>query len=213
MDYNTQRKQLILREYGRNIQNLVEFIKNTEDREKRSEYAHTAVDLMKQIAPDTTDNQEGDQKFWDDLHIISGFELDVDSEFEKPDPEVVNKRPKPMPYSNHRIKYKHYGKNIELLIEEALKKEDPQEREEAVIYIGKLMKSFYGTWNKEMIDDKTILDNINTISGGKLDLNLEQVQEDNLFERLYKSKKKPSNHRGGHRGGNRKSNQRRRRKN
>ncbi|MDH5382319.1 MAG: DUF4290 domain-containing protein, partial [Cyclobacteriaceae bacterium] len=152
------------------------------------------------------------------LYIISGFDLDIDSPFEKPDAAAINKRPDPMPYQSNRIRYKHYGRNIELLIKEAIAKKDPEEREAAVIYIGKLMKSFYSTWNKEMIDDSLILENINTISNGELNIDIDRVREDNLFEKLYKNKKKtpiskPGHHRAGPGRGKQNQNQRRRRSN
>ena len=192
MEYNSSREPLILREYGRNVQKLVDFISNEKDDQKRSQYAASLVQLMQQITPQKKDMLENDQKVWDDLHIISDFELEIETPYEKPDKEVINKPPARMPYQKNRIKYLHYGRNIELLINEAKAKTDPKEREEAIIYIGKLMKSFYSTWNKEMIDDQVILDNIQAISGGELTIDIDKVKEENLFERLYKNKKKPS---------------------
>ncbi len=191
MDYNTSREHLILREYGRNVQNIINFINSETDKEKRSKLAESLVQLMKQITPHRKEQMETDQKYWDDMHIISDFSLDVDSPFEIPDKELINRRPDPLPYMSNRLRYRHYGRNIELLILEAIKKEDPQERENAVIYIGKLMKSFYSTWNNEMIDDAIILKDIKSISGGELDIDLDKVKEENLFEKLYKNKKKP----------------------
>ena len=191
-DYNTDRPHLILKEYGRNVQKLVDFMKNEKDKAKRSEYAQTIVELMKQVTPTRKDVQENAQKLWDDLFIISNFELDIDSPYPIPDKSIINRKPNRVAYQSNRIKYLHYGRNIELLIKEAVKKEDPAERENAVIYIGKLMKSFYSSWNKEVIDDAVILDNIKTISDGELTIDIDRVKEDNLFEKLYKTtKKKP----------------------
>lgn len=204
---------MILKEYGRNIQNLVSFINTIEDREKRSEYAFTIVDLMKQITTKKTEVEEGDQKFWDDMYIMADFDLDIDSPFDKPDRELINKKPEPVPYYYNKIEFLHYGKNIELLVKEAIKKVDPEEREAAVIYIGKLMKSFYSSWNKEIIDDKVILDNIKTISRGELTIDLDKVKEENLFEKLYKSKKRPQNITRNRRSSGRKPTNRRRRNN
>jgi hypothetical protein len=118
-----------------------------------------------------------------------------------------------MAYVSNRIKYKHYGRNLELLVKEALKKEDPQERENAIIYIGKLMKSFYTSWNKETIDDAVILENINSISNGELDIDLGKVKEDNLFEKLYKTKPRKSGSQRSSQGKKSKSSNRRRRRN
>ncbi|MEQ8924381.1 MAG: DUF4290 domain-containing protein [Fulvivirga sp.] len=192
MNYNTSLEPIVLKEYGRNVQMLVEYLKTVKDKEKRTEQAHALVDLMRQIAPSVKETTETNQKLWDDLYIMAGLEIELDGPYPKPEEEMINKKPQRMGYSTNHIRYKHYGKNIELLIKEAIKKEDPQEKEEAIIYIGKLMKSFYGSWNKEVIDDAVILENIQTISGGKLDIDLSKVREDNLFEKLYKAKTRKS---------------------
>jgi len=94
-------------------------------------------------------------------------------------------------------------KNIEKLVKEALKIQDPQDREDAIIYLGKLMKTFYGNWNKETLDDSVILKDIQAMSGGALNMTIEKVREDNLFEKLYKERKgklKPQGNSGGERG-------------
>jgi len=191
LEYNTNQEPIILKEYGRNVQMLVEYLRSTTDVEKRTEQAHTLIELMKQIMPSLKDANETNQKLWDDLYIMAGFDIELKGPYPVPEAEVLNKKPERVPYITNRIKYKHYGRNLELLVLEAIKKEDPQEREDAIIYIGKLMKSFYGSWNKEVIDDAVILENMQSISGGKLDIDLEKVKEDNLFERLYKPKRKP----------------------
>ncbi len=191
MEYNTSRSHLLLKEYGRNIQNLVAYIKTIDTIEERTKYAHSLVALMKQITPARPDDEETDQKFWDDLYIIANFDLDINGPYEKPDEALINARPKPMPYSSNKIEFLHYGKNIELLVKEAIKKVDPEEREAAIIYLGKLMKSFYGSWNKEVMDDIVILENIKTISKGELTLDLARVREENLFDGLYRAKRKP----------------------
>ena len=194
---------------GEMSKKLVGYLKTIEDKEKRTAYAHTLIDLMRQVTPSFKETQETTQKLWDDLFIMADFELDVESPYPIPERDVLFKKPERMQYLSNNIKYKHYGRNIELLIKEAIKKEDPQEKEDAVIYIGKLMKSFYSSWNKEVIDDSVILENIKSISGGELDINLTKVREDNLFERLYKNKKRTtrttskSNRSGGKGGSNR----------
>ncbi|MEM7110128.1 MAG: DUF4290 domain-containing protein [Bacteroidota bacterium] len=199
MNYNTSLSPVVLKEYGRNIEKIVAYLRTIDDKEKRTKYAYTLVELMKQIAPSVKETNETNQKLWDDMFIMAGFDLDVDSPYPVPDKDVLTKPPQRVSYVNNRIKYKHYGRNIELLVKEAIKKEDPQEREDAIIYIGKLMKSFYGSWNKEVIDDAVILDNIKAISGGELSIDLSKVKDDNLFERLYKDKRKPgaNRHQGG----------------
>lgn len=189
-DYNTQRPHIILKEYGRNVQKLVEYIRNNPSKEKRTELAYTLIELIKQLTPTIKDQPENPQRVWDDLYIIADFNLDINSPFEVPSREILFKKPDKVDYPQSQVRFKHYGKNIEKLVKEALKKEDEQEREDAIIYLGKLMKTFYGNWNKETLDDSVILKDIQDMSGGALKMTIEKVREDNLFEKLYKERKK-----------------------
>jgi len=189
-EYNSQREQIILKEYGRNVQKLVNYIRTIPDKEKRTQMATTLIELIKQLAPVAKEAQENPQRMWDDLYIMANFDLDVNNPFTTPDRSILQKKPRKMEYPQSDVRFRHYGKNIERLVQEAMKKEDPQEREEATIYLGKLMKTFYGNWNKETLDDSVIVRDITNMSKGKLTLNLEKVREDNLFEKLYREKKK-----------------------
>lgn len=190
LEYNTQRPDIILKEYGRNVQKLVEYIRNIPDKAKRTELAATLIELIKQLNPTIKEQGDDTRRMWDDFYIIADFNLDVDSPFPVPDREVVFRKPDRVDYPQSTIRFKHYGKNIEKLVKEALKIEDANEREEAIIYLGKLMKTFYGNWNKETLDDSVILKDIQAMSGGALKMTIEKVREDNLFEKLYKERKK-----------------------
>jgi hypothetical protein len=119
-----------------------------------------------------------------------------------PEREILFKKPMKVDYPQSQVRFKHYGKNIEKLVKEALKIQDPQEREDAIIYLGKLMKTFYGNWNKETLDDSVILKDIQDMSGGALNMTIDKVREDNLFEKLYKERKKtkPQGNERGERG-------------
>jgi hypothetical protein len=152
--------------------------------------ATTLIELIKQLAPVVKEAHENPQRMWDDLYIIADFNLDIDNPYTTPDRTILFKKPRKMEYPQNDVRFKHYGKNIERLVAEAIKKEDPQEREEATIYLGKLMKTFYSNWNKETLDDSVIVKDIALLSKGKLTLNLDKVREDNLFEKLYREKKK-----------------------
>lgn len=212
--YNTSRSPLILREYGRNIQKLIEYIRTIEDMETRNRFAGTLIELMKQVTPTLRDTPETTQKMWDDLYIMSDFNLEIDSPYPMPERDILVKKPNRVAYNNHKIRFKHYGRNIELLVKDAIAMEDEKEQEDAIIYIGKLMKSFYNTWNNDMLDDALILDNIKTLSAGKLNIDIDKVRSGNLFESLYKERKRtPSKNTGGgrnnrnnNRGGKRKRN-------
>jgi hypothetical protein len=181
-EYNTQQNHLTLKEYGRNVQKLVDFIIALEDRDKRTRYAHTLVELMRQIHPGMRDAQDYSNKLWDDLYIMSGFNLDVDSPYPLPEKDLLGKKPKPVAYNTHNLKYKHYGRNVELLIEKAIQLDSEEERLGAIAYIGKLMKTFYSAWNKENVDDAVILDHLREMSGNRLTLPLERIKAENLFD-------------------------------
>ncbi len=205
-EYNTSREGIILKEYGRNVQKLVNYIRTVPDKNKRTELATTLIELIKQLAPVAKEAQENPQRMWDDLYIMADFNLDVDNPFTTPDRTILFKKPRKMEYPQNDVRFRHYGKNIERLVKEAVKKEDPKEREEAAIYIGKLMKTFFGAWNKENLDDSVIVKDIQILSQGKLSLNLDKVREENLFEKLYREPRKPNNNnrqQGSERGDNR----------
>lgn len=213
-EYNTQREQIKLKEYGRNVQKLVNYIRTIPDKDKRTEMSTTLIELIKQLAPSVKEAFENPQRIWDDLYIIADFNFDINSPYPVPNPETVFKKPQTMDYPQSRVRYRHYGKNIEKLIVEAMAKEDAKEREDAVIYLGKLMKTFHGNWNKETIDDSVIIKDIEKMSDGKLTLSLDKVREENLFEKLYREKKKQRNQndrqRNDRRGGHGKKHHRRR---
>ncbi len=219
LEYNTGREHLTLREYGRNVQNLVKFIRTVDDKEKRNKYASLLVELMKAVNPEfSKDAAEYTQKVWDDLFIISKFNLDVESPFPIPESTILDRKPDRVGYQSNNIKFRHYGRNLEILIENAMKLEDPKEREGAVIAIGKLMKSFYLTWNKDNIEDETVLKNIKMLSKNELDIDIAKVKEHGLFdserkERTYDNNRpnrnRPNNPAGA-KGGKRNFKQRRR---
>tara|TARA_B100001741_G_scaffold147629_1_gene121827 strand:+ start:1870 stop:2502 length:633 start_codon:yes stop_codon:yes gene_type:complete len=180
MEYNTTREKLVLREYGRNFHKLIEHVKKIKEKKKRTDLSKLIVKLMNMAHPELKNQNEIEQKLWDDLHIMSNFELDVNSPY--PIPEVDKlKGIERLEYPKNIIRFRHYGKKIELLIEEACKIKDSKEKESAIIHIGKIMKSFFGMWNKETIDNKVIIDNIKELSNGKLDIDIKKVEELNLF--------------------------------
>ena len=199
LEYNTQREQLTLREYGRNVQNLVKFIKGVDSKEKRNRYAALLVDLMKMINPELNkDATEYNQKVWDDLFIISKFDMDVESPYPIPEATILDRKPDRMGYQSNEIKYRHYGRSVEILIENVSKLEDPKEKEGAVITIGRLMKTFYQTWNKDTIEDEQILKTIRQLSNNQLDIDIEKVKEFNLFDSERKERTHDNSRSGGH---------------
>jgi len=187
MEYNTKREFLKLREYGRNVQNLIGKILEVEDEEARNRHAQTLIELMKMINPNVKEGPEYEQKVWDDLHIISDFGMNVESPYPTPDKSILGRKPERVAYKTKNIRFKHYGKNMELFIKKAIELENPEEKEAAVIHIGKLMKTFFAVWNRDTVDDAVIIRNIEELSKGELTIDLTKVRENNLFE----SKRKP----------------------
>lgn len=154
-----------------------------EDREKRTRYAHILVELMRQIHPNMKDGQDYYNKLWDDLYIISGFTLDVDSPYPPPSEEALGKAPQQVPYNTHpRLRFKHFGQNMELLVTKASNLEDADERRAFVSYLTRLMKTFYQAWNKEAVEDETIFQSLIEMSNGKLYEDIQLIRQEGLVE-------------------------------
>jgi hypothetical protein len=187
-DYNTQLSPVILKEYGRNVQKLSNYIITIEDRDKRNKYAQLLVELMRQIHPNMREGQDYTNKLWDDLYIVSGFNLDVDSPFPLPEKTLLGKKPKKVGYNMHELRFKHYGHNVDLMIKKAVLLEDPEEQMAAIIYIGRLMKYFYTQWNRENVEDAVIVNDMRLLSGGKLNISLEKVKAEGLFDPTAKDR-------------------------
>ncbi len=170
-----------LREYGSNIRKIVDHILTIEDKDERTKKAYSLVHLMKQLHSSNPNMHDPDNKFWDDLYIMSNFKLDIDAPYPMPDPDSIGKRPQRMQPNHHDIRFKHYGHNIALLIKKAVEIEDDEAKEQATIYICKLMKSFYAVWNNQAMENKVILEQLNIMSKGRLTLDPAKVEEENLL--------------------------------
>lgn len=188
MDYNSQRKKLPLPEYGRNIQNMVDYLFTIEDRDKRNRSAQTVIDVMGNLYPYLRDVAEFKHKLWDHLAIMSDFKLDIDYPYDPPTPDILTEKPKQVPYTQNRIKYKHYGYTMQLLIEKAADLEG-EEKEIMVELLANHMKKSYLAWNKDAVDDNKIFMDLKEMSRGKLvaDSNLQLTETKAI---LGKSKKK-----------------------
>jgi hypothetical protein len=169
-DYNSTRSKLLLSEYGRNVQNMVKYIVELPTKEERNKYAAVVIDLMGFLNPHLRDVADFKHKLWDHLHIISNFQIDVDSPYPPPDPEKIHEKPEPLKYPHQRIKYKHYGKTIELMIVKAKSIQEPERRNHMVQAIANFMKMAYVQWNKDSVADETILAHLYELSNGELKL-------------------------------------------
>jgi hypothetical protein len=189
MEYNTQRKKLAISEYGRNLQKMVSFVMTVPDREKRSQYAYTIVEIMAQMH-NLKDSPDFRHKLWDHLFIISDFNLDVDSPFGMPDRESLEKKPKALNYPRGGIKYHHYGRNIQQIIQKVTELEDGPEKEALKKLIANHLKKSYLNWNRESVDDILITKHLTELSQGKLQL-AEDEQLNTTNDILARNKRKP----------------------
>ena len=172
MEYATQKEDLILAEYGRHVQEMVKHMLTIEDRTKRTEAAETIVSIMTQLNPSYKGSDELQQKLWEDLFIVSEYKLDVDCPYPKPEPKkgIVAEK---VEYPDQKFKFKHYGKIIEGLIDAAVKVEKDDERQELTQQIANLMKRSYLNFNRDSVNDEMIVDQLSSMSNGKLTLDPE----------------------------------------
>lgn len=169
MEYNSNRSLLNIKEYGRHVQNMVESLLKIESREKRQEQTELIIELMGQLNPSIKLADDYKQKLWDHLFIISDFKLDVDSPFPLPNKETIYKKPDPIPYPKQKLKYRHLGKNLEVLIQQTLAENNEEKKNNYAHIIAYCMKLVYSNYHKELVHDDTIRAELNNITGGALE--------------------------------------------
>jgi hypothetical protein len=192
MDYNTAKGDIVIPEYGRNIQLLIEHAKTIEDKAERQVFIETVVDLMQRLHPQTRNVEDYIAKLWSHVFRIADYELDVDPPCEILSREEVYKRPEQLPYPTNYVKYRHYGKNVQEMIRKAAAMEDDEMQEEYVQVIGSYMKMAYKTWNRENVSDEMIRKNLVKISDGELELE-EDTNIDGLINPTIKRRRKITN--------------------
>lgn len=170
LTYNTQLAQLILPEYGRNVHQMVAHCMEIEDREERNRCAHTIIAIMDNMFPENRTEADYKRKLWDHLAIISGFTLDIDYPYELVQPEKLDSRPEPIDYQLKPIKFRHYGKIIERMIERAAQYPEGEERDALVMLLANHMKKLIFQINKEDVEDAKIFKDLYFYSGGRIDL-------------------------------------------
>lgn len=170
MEYNTSLQKMVIPEYGRNIQKMIQFAMTVEDREERNRVARAIINVMGQLNPHLRDVTDFKHKLWDHLFIISDFKLDVDSPYPIPERGILETKPERVPYPTGDIKYRHYGKTVERLIEKGKAMEDPAMKEAFSEVIANLMKRSYLAWNRDSVNDDVILQHLEELSKGDLKL-------------------------------------------
>ena len=174
--YNTERKALIIQEYGRHVQKMINYAISVPNREKRNELAHAIVSVMKKINPKNQDISDYKHKLWIQLFIMSDFELDVDSPFEKPDKSLWQQSPPALKYLQKFPKYRFYGNNIQRMIELAVKWKEDSWKKSLIYIIANQMKKSFLIWNKNTIeDDSIIVKHMEELSAGALSFDPSEI--------------------------------------
>ncbi len=184
-----------MKEYGSNVQKLVDYLVTIPDDSKRTKHAHILIELMRQIHPQMRDGSDYSKKLWDDLYIMANFDLNVDSPYPPPPKEILGKKPAKVNYNQQKLKHRYYGKNIELLVDKAINAKTFEERKAFTSYIVKLMQQFFLSWNKDNITEASCLNQIMELSNGKLAKEIEDLKQNGLIEDAG-----PIDNSGGHRG-------------
>lgn len=170
LSYNTQRAKLHIPEYGRNVQNMIEFAKTIANREERNAAAQAIIEVMGQLNPHLRDIEDYKHKLWTHLFIMSNFELDVDSPYPLPEKELLSKPPKLMPYPTNKSKFGHFGAYTEKMIKEVAEIEDEKEKLYMTQVLGNLMKKNYLLFHTENVENEAIANYMQQLSKGKLEI-------------------------------------------
>lgn len=186
-DYNTGRSKLAMPEYGRNILRMVENLRTIEDRAKRTEQAYAVIKVMETLNPAVHHHEDYEHKLWDQLYIISGFNLDVDSPYPCPSMEDLQSLPMTIPMKESKIKAPHYGRNIERIINLLCDEPDGEIKTEMIRSLAIYMRQQYLIWNKDSVSDETIFNDIEKLSDYRLNIpegiNLSKISSDASFAR------------------------------
>lgn len=185
--YNTEVEKLGMPEYGRNVLKMVEQLRDIPDREKRTQQAAAVVKVMESLNPQVHQQENWRQKLWDHLFMIAGYDLDVDSPYPRPLPELASTKPDPIPLNTKPIRARHYGRNIENIMNLIAEQEDGEVKTAMIRSLAIYMRQQYLIWNKDTVSDATIFQDIERLSGGRVkvpeSLELSKISEGVSFSR------------------------------
>ena len=192
MKYNTARDHLVLPEYGRNVQKMVDHATTIQNKEERNKCVKTIIDFMGQMNPQLRDLKEFNHKLWDDLFIISKFQLEADSPYPLPQPKKINERPDKMPYPKNKIKFPFYGAALENMIRYAVNQNDGRDKEIMTGMIANHMKKSYLLFNKHSVSNDTIILHLKQLSDNKLTLpkDFEFIRSSSVINKSQRNYKK-----------------------
>ena len=170
MEYNTERKAMIIPEYGRNVQKMIEYTLQLPTKEERTAAAKTIIVAMTVLNPQIRELTDFKQKLWDHLYIMCDFKLDCDSPYPMPLPDAIHAMPKRIPYPQKAIKYKNYGSILENVIKEARTMEEGPEKQQISGMVANFMKHLFLTYNKDSVNDEVIFEHMKEMSAGLLEV-------------------------------------------
>ena len=170
LEYNTEREHLIIPEYGRHLQKMINYAKSRETKEERNKVAKAIISVMGNLQPHLRDVPDFQHKLWDQLFIMADFNIDVDSPYGEPSKEEIQARPEPLKYPQNHPKYRFYGNNIKTMIDVAVGWEEGELKEALKFTIANHMKKCFLNWNKDTVEDDVIFNHLYELSNGKLDL-------------------------------------------
>jgi len=192
LEYNSERPFLIIREYGRHLQKLIDQATEIEDRAERNKAAKYIIQVMGSLNPHLRDVPDFHHKLWDQLFIMSDFKIDVESPYPIPSREVLQLRPEALNYPQNHPRYRFYGNNIKYMIDVANGWEDGELKSALIKVIANHMKKSYLSWNKDTVTDVVIFEHLYELSDGKIDL-LQSSEELLNTTDLMRTNKKVSN--------------------
>jgi len=198
LKYNTQQELIILSEYGRGVQEMVEHLKLEKDRDKRNVLAHTVFKVMVNLNPEIKNQKNYEQTVWDHLHEIAQYELDIDNEYPKPEPALKATKPEHLGYKGVLSKYRYYGRNLIEMIDGAKDMENGEIKSMYINYIASFMVNSSRNWNDEDLTPVQVVQHLADLSEGKL-----QINPDSLDIHIEKMRK-PTHNRNNNRGKNKK---------
>ncbi len=176
LEYNTEREHLIIPEYGRHLQKMINYAKEQPTKEERNKVSKAIISVMGNLQPHLRDVPDFQHKLWDQLFIMADFKLDVDSPYPEPSEEELTERPEPLAYPQNYPKYRFYGNNIKTMIDVARTWEDGDLKEALIFTIANHMKKCFLNWNKDTVEDDVIFHHLFELSEGEI--NLKKKDED-----------------------------------
>lgn len=192
LEYNTEREDLIIPEYGRHIKKMIDHVSSLKSKDERNKLSNAIISVMGNLQPHLRDVPDFQHKLWDQLFIMSDFKLDADSPFEKPSKDILDSKPLPLEYPQSFPKYRFYGNNIKIMIDEAVKWDNSDKKDALIFTIANHMKKCFLNWNKDNVEDQVIFEHLYELSDSKIDIKNSNIE---LLDSsvLIRAKKKFSN--------------------